>query len=256
LRFVERLGISRQVPTDRYRFDAQKNNVREGKDVYFGDERFGEVIAIDHVNGIVDIKKTKKTAELHPPTVYMWAAPLNTEAQASSLYRIGECVATNSVGAPGQYRAGRDLLLRNPPRLLDGEPLKPLASEKPENTAARIVLALDDSVFAIQGPPGSGKTYTGARMICELVRRGRKVGVTALSYKVIRNLLGAVVEAAQEKNIAGVRCLIRERDGEESDGVAVARKDNRKHWRLCAQAERMLSAERRGCGHPNRLFKL
>jgi len=226
LRFVERVDGGQQVPTDRYFFDPQKSNVRAGKDVYFGDEKFGEVVAIDHVNGVVDIKKTKKTAEIHPPTVYMWASPLPTDAQAGSLYRIGDWVAANGVDTPGRYRAGRDLLLRRPPRLLDKEKLEPLASETPENTASRIVQALEDSVFAIQGPPGSGKTYTGARMICELVRRGKKIGVTALSHKVIRNLLDAVVEAAQQKDVAGVRCMHRERDGEESEGVAVAKKDN------------------------------
>ena len=63
-------------------------------------------------------------------------------------------------------------------------------------------------------------------MICELVKRGKKIGVTALSHKVIRNLLDAVVEAAQEKDVAGVRCMHRENDGEESDGVAVAKKNN------------------------------
>jgi predicted RecB family nuclease len=226
LRFVKRVEPGRQVPTDRYLFDPQKSNVRAGKDVYFGDEKFGEVVAIDHVNAIVDIKKTKKTAEVHPPTVYMWDAPLSTDAQAGSLYRIGEWVEENGLDAPGRYRAGRDLLLRKPPRLLDGKRLEPLASEKPENTASRIVLALKDSVFAIQGPPGSGKTCTGARMICELVKRGGKIGVTALSHKVIRNMLEAVVEAAQEKGVGGVRCMHRERDGEESDGVAVANKNN------------------------------
>jgi predicted RecB family nuclease len=226
LRFVERVDGGQQVPTDRYFFDPQKSNVRAGKDVYFGDEKFGEVGAIDHINGVVDIKKTKKTAEIHPPTVYMWTSPLPTDAQAGSLYRIGDWVAANGVDTPGRYRAGRDLLLRRPPRLLDKEQLEPLASETPENTASRIVLALEDSVFAIQGPPGSGKTYTGARMICELVRRGKKLGVTALSHKVIRNLLDAVVEAAQQKDVAGVRCMHRERDGEESEGVAVAKKDN------------------------------
>ena len=227
LHFVERLDVARDVPTDRYRFDPQKSNVRAGKDVYFGDEKFGEVIAINHVDGVVDIKKTKKTAKLHPSTVYMWDAPLQTDAQAGSLCRIGEWVAENGVDAPGQYRAGRDLLLRRSPRLLVGQSLKPRASEKPANTASRIVLALDDSVFAIQGPPGSGKTYTGARMICELVKQGRKIGVTALSHKVIRNLLEKVVEAASEKEMSEVRCMHREKDGEESDGVAVAKIDNK-----------------------------
>jgi predicted RecB family nuclease len=226
LRFVERMATTRQVSTDQYSFNPQKSNVRVGKNLYFGDEKFGEVTAIDHVAGMIEIKKTKKTAELHPPTLYMWDAPLPADGQAGSLYRIGAWVAANGIDVPGEFRAGRDLLLRKPPRLLDGEELKPLASEKPENTASRIGLALEDSVFAIQGPPGSGKTYTGARMICELVKQGKKIGVTALSHKVIRNLLNAVVEAARERDVAGVCCLHRENNGEEGDGVAVAKKDN------------------------------
>ncbi len=228
---VEQVGRGRQVPTDRYSFEPQQaSNVRAEKELYFGDEKFGEVVRIDHVKGVVDIKKTKKTAEVHPPTVYMWDAPLNSDAQAGSLYRIGAWVAENGVDAAGRYRAGRDLLLRRPPRLTGGEKLEQLASETAVNTANRIAVALDDSAFAIQGPPGSGKTYTGARMICELVKRGMKIGVTALSHKVIRKLLDDVVEAAEEKDIKGVRCLHRENEGEESRGVAVARDDNDEAW--------------------------
>ena len=51
-------------------------------------------------------------------------------------------------------------------------------------------------MLAIQGPPGAGKTFTGARMICELIRQGKKVGITAMSHKVIRNLLDEVIVAA------------------------------------------------------------
>jgi predicted RecB family nuclease len=224
--FLERAVSGRQVPTDRYSFEPQRNNVRAGKELYYGDDKFGEVVTIDQTKGVVDVKKTKKTAEMHPPTVYMWKAPLNTDAQAGSLYRIGAWVAENGIDAPGCYRAGRDLLLRRPPRLIKGEKLERLASETAVNTANRIVLALEDSVFAIQGPPGSGKTHTGARMICELVKSGKKVGVTALSHKVVRKLLDDVVKAASEKDIKEVRCLDRDNEGEESEGVAVAREDN------------------------------
>jgi len=228
--FVERVESGRQVPTDRYSFEPQKSNVRKGKELYCGDEKFGEIVAIDQAEGVVDIKKTKKAAEVHPPTVYMWSAPLPTDSQAGSLYRMGAWAAENGVDAAGRYRAGRDLLLRRPPRLINGEKLQQLASETPVNTANRIVLALEDSVFAIQGPPGSGKTHTGARMICELVKLGKRIGVTALSHKVIRKLLDDVVAAADEMDFAGVRCLDRDREGEESESVAVARVDNDEVW--------------------------
>src|SRR5262249_43559085 len=56
-------------------------------------------------------------------------------------------------------------------------------------------------ILPIQGPPGAGKTFTGARMICELVRQGKTVGITANSHKVIRNLIDPVIEAADEHGV-------------------------------------------------------
>ena len=53
---------------------------------------------------------------------------------------------------------------------------------------------MDRSVLPIQGPPGAGKTFTGARMICQLVNQGKKVGITAVSHKVIRKLLDEVLK--------------------------------------------------------------
>ena len=52
-------------------------------------------------------------------------------------------------------------------------------SESAVDFAVRIAGDLDETVLAIQGPPGSGKTYSGGEMICELIRQGKKVGVTA-----------------------------------------------------------------------------
>jgi uncharacterized protein len=232
MNFVQRVvtGSGRQVSTDRYSFDPQpSSNVRVEKEVYFGDEKFGEVVAIDHARGVVDIKKTKKIEEVHPPTVYMWKSPLPTDAQADSLYRMGAWVVENGVDSAGRYRAGRDLLLRRPPRLLDGEKLGQLASETAVNTATRVLIALADSVFAIQGPPGSGKTYTGARMVCELIKRGLKVGVTALSHKVIRKLLDDVVEAAHELDLEGLLCTQVDKNGESVGGVRVV-KETKEGW--------------------------
>jgi len=66
----------------------------------------------------------------------------------------------------------------------------------------------------IQGPPGAGKTHIGARMICVLVEAGLKVGITANSHKVIRNLLDEVVRAADELGI-DLQCI--QKTGEKED---------------------------------------
>ncbi|WP_432289241.1 AAA family ATPase (plasmid) [Aminobacter sp. BA135] len=63
------------------------------------------------------------------------------------------------------------------------------------DAACRLAVILN-GVLSIQGPPGAGKTYTGGRMILDLVRTGRRVGVTANSHKVIRNLLDAAIREA------------------------------------------------------------
>ena len=82
-----------------------------------------------------------------------------------------------------------------------------IPEETTVDAAKRLGTMLDHSVLAIQGPPGAGKTYTGARMICELVRQGKRVGITATSHKVIANLLREVVKAADEEQLTNLRCV-------------------------------------------------
>ena len=233
LQFVRRLHAERGIPVDRYRFEKQETEARAEKDLYSKGEKFGTVVEIDPVGRTVDIKKTKKSAEMHPSAVYVWDRPLNVKEHAEALFRIGEWVAANGIEAAGRYRAGRDLLLRNRPRLAEGETLRPRAEESPQGTACRVVSALENSVFAIQGPPGAGKTFTGARMICELVKQGKRIGVTALSHKVIRKLLGEVVDAAKKARQSGVHCMQRSDDEEWTEDIAIARK-NEEAWEALA----------------------
>jgi predicted RecB family nuclease len=60
---------------------------------------------------------------------------------------------------------------------------------------------LDDSFVPIQGPPGSGKTFTAAHVILTLVEAGKRVGVTAMSHKAIDNLMETVAALFAEKGV-------------------------------------------------------
>jgi uncharacterized protein len=73
--------------------------------------------------------------------------------------------------------------------------------------AIRLAFELDHGVLPIQGPPGTGKTFTGAHMILELVKAGKKVGVTAVGHETIRNVLRAVCEHAAAQGIDDFQCL-------------------------------------------------
>ncbi len=70
-------------------------------------------------------------------------------------------------------------------------------------------------MLPVQGPPGSGKTYTGTRMILDLLASGKRVGVTANSHKVISNLLGAICDAADDGTPVAVRGI---QKANEADG--------------------------------------
>ena len=87
-----------------------------------------------------------------------------------------------------------DLLLRKHPHLLHHT--GPLITKKEnliKETSAHIY-NLQNSVFCIQGPPGTGKTYTAAHIILDLIKKGKKIGVTANSHRAILNLLKTVHE--------------------------------------------------------------
>jgi uncharacterized protein len=221
LQFKERLSMERGIPVDRYSFATQEVNVRSKASLHNRKERIGAVSAINLFARILDIKKMKKTADVHPPAVFSYDHVPPREIQ-ESLFRLGTWIQLNGIDAPGPFRAARDLLLRRRPRIRGsiGEPLVGQA-ENTLDAARRIAVSLDSSVLAVQGPPGSGKTYTGARMICELVRQGKKVGITALSHKVIRNLLEETVRAAQEMKLVGLRCLQKVRDESESPDPSI-----------------------------------
>ncbi len=68
-------------------------------------------------------------------------------------------------------------------------------------------LSLGESYLFVQGPPGSGKTWQGARMAIALMREGKRVGVTSLSHKAIHNFLRAVQHEAdrQRYGFAGAK---------------------------------------------------
>ena len=221
LEFVERVSAKR-VAVDRYRFPAQESAIREGDKLKLpGDEEgtFGEVQAIDLRARTVDVKKNGRYTDLHPRSLFSHDV-IPAKPQAESLMRLGQWVAEHGVDSPGGHRAARDLLLGRMPRIAGhagGALERP--GEGGVAAARRLALTLDHGTLAIQGPPGSGKTFTGARMILDLVTRGKRVGVCAHSHKVVRNLLTAVVEAAREAG-KKIECLQKTTD-EAAPGIAV-----------------------------------
>ena len=84
----------------------------------------------------------------------------------------------------------RHLLERQP---VDGlVALNEAISIEPSSVSDQLAGFLDARTgltFALQGPPGTGKTTFTARVIAELVRRGKRVAISSNSHAAINNLL-------------------------------------------------------------------
>ena len=188
----------------KYKFPPQETDLREGQLLKnLGGDSLGSVAAISYKERIIDIKKSGTSRDIHPEAVFVHDI-INTTVLADSLVSLGNWVSQNGLMGEGAYQAARDLLLKFGPRTGEGNIRKD--GEIPLDAALRVALTLEGGVFPIQGPPGAGKTYTGASMICELVKKGKKVGITANSHKVIRNLINKVIELAEEKKIK-IKCV-------------------------------------------------
>ncbi|MBW2280147.1 MAG: TM0106 family RecB-like putative nuclease [Deltaproteobacteria bacterium] len=90
----------------------------------------------------------------------------------------------------------RALLLREAPRVGGTGGALVREGEEPRDAVVRLVDALEESTLCIQGPPGSGKTTSGAAAILALLKKGKKVGITSNSHKAILNLMTECAEQA------------------------------------------------------------
>lgn len=192
------------IPTHRYRFEQQDTDLRGDESLHnVGGDKIGTAVAVSPNDRTIDIKKMGATAELHPEAVFAHKF-IDPKEQAASLFRLGEYVAENGIEGAGIYKSAYALLLREPLDL-EGASFQN-DGEDPLDAAIRLTGLMNGGVLPIQGPPGTGKSYTGARMICALVKEGKKVGITANSHKVIRNLIDKVIEAAPEMKV-DISCI-------------------------------------------------
>ena len=199
LSFVQEAEDNEGKPVLRYRFPDQDTDLRGGETMHIpGEGRFGTLVALHARDRTVDIRKPSNPVERHPEALFAHNH-IPTNAQKDALVRIGEHVAGSGIRGDGPFGAARDLLLCQPPRT-GGLPLR-RAGEAALDAALHIAGRPGFGVLPIQGPPGAGKTFTAARMICRLVENGARVGICANSHKVIRNLLDGVLVAAQEDGI-------------------------------------------------------
>ena len=183
-----------------YRFPPQEYKIKVGDRVKnTATTKFaGTVEEIDEDECTVKIKRGGKRNQLPYRFSIGPEGPVDTKVIRSAIYRH----AGQIVRAPDTVFAATELLDRNVPRIQGRKPGdRIIASSALQEEAIEAVAGLNDSYLFIQGPPGAGKTHTCGHIIVELMRRGKKVGVTSNSHKAIHNLLKQVESVASKEGV-------------------------------------------------------
>jgi len=114
-----------------------------------------------------------------------------------SIFRICQKWAQSKV----MPQALSDLLFRNEPQIKGRFAGSPVANAEDIRDVSGAISRMQNSCLSIQGPPGTGKTYTASHSIVELLRQGKRVGITSNSHKAIDNLLVKVSELAKAEGV-------------------------------------------------------
>jgi uncharacterized protein len=172
------------------------------------------IVELDQTSRRLRVKRGVK-AGAEPPRALIPTGPYDTDAQVDALFRFADRVASQGLEPAGILDSSTDILMGRAPRFVPGTP--PLSGGHVDIGVLREQVAgLDGSALFVQGPPGSGKTWAGARVAVELMRRGRRVGVVATSHKAIVNMLDEIDACADEEGL-DFRGWKKAGDGEEDN---------------------------------------
>jgi uncharacterized protein len=186
-----------------FTFPPQDFKVKVGDEVLRASTResAGEVFALEEDARRISVKLGPSRPKIENGSSLIPKGPLGDEVLRSAIQRYAEAVAK---GDAAKYRALTDIMRRSVPRLTgrkEGAPVIATDSKALLTDAVNALKLLNESYLLIQGPPGSGKTYTSSHSIVALLKAGKRVGVASNSHKVINNLLKDVEEFAQKQAV-------------------------------------------------------
>jgi uncharacterized protein len=172
-------------------FPAQELKLRVGQEVRDPGtgESAGTLLLVDREERRIRLKRGPSLEGVPLPRALIPGGPLRTPEQEGALARFGQSLLARD----RRYPALESILRREP------FPHDVQTSDLDEMKA--LVRSLDGRHLVIQGPPGSGKTWTSGRLIADLIAAGRTVGVASTSHKAIHNLLEAVEDAARDAGL-------------------------------------------------------
>ncbi len=192
-----------RTPVYTFEFPPQEHYLRGDPICPDTRKKAGKLIEIQGTRHLLRLKLNSK---LQPDKLraLIPGTPLSDAKKRAALQTIGELYLSGDLHA--RHPALIDILLARRPRLHDPVTAYIQPPNVTKESVSTIVQRLDDSTVFVQGPPGSGKTTTGAWTIVDLLQAGKRVGIAAHSHKAVHNLLRKIEETAHERKYAFRGC--------------------------------------------------
>ena len=208
-----------------YRFNDQNYKLKEGKAAFDAHQikGIGTIYSIEEKfpdKNIVKIFVSKKRKNIDMPSLLTLGN--NTPPQVHQHDQALNKFLNDFIENDGKnYKSIMDMLRRSNPDITGVKKGSNLIDEQKEliSQSTQIVKNLNNSYLSIQGPPGTGKTYSSANIIIELMKAGKKVGVTSNSHEAIKTLLIAIEQQAEKQNF-------------EFSGMRKARSSDKYDWKF------------------------
>jgi uncharacterized protein len=152
-------------------------------------ERAGRIVELDREARTLTLRRGPSLAGEPLPRALLPEGPYWTDAQQDALERIARSLLARDC----RYPAVEAVLRR--------ETFGREVQTSDVDEMAALLLSLDGRHLVIQGPPGSGKTWTSGRLIARALAAGKRVGVASTSHRAIHKLLRDAEDAGSELGI-------------------------------------------------------
>jgi predicted RecB family nuclease len=208
-----------------YRFNDQNYKLKEGKAAFDAHQikGIGTIYSIEEKfpdKNVVKIFVSKRRKNIEMPSLLTLGnnTPPQVHQHDQALNKFLEDYIKNE---GKNYKSIMDMLERSNPDVKGIKEGSNLIDEDKDliSQSSEIVKNLNNSYLTIQGPPGTGKTYSSANIIIELMKAGKKVGVTSNSHEAIKTLLIAIEQQAESQNF-------------EFSGMRKARSSDKYDWKF------------------------
>ena len=204
-----------------YSFPEQEFKLKVGEQAKIAESLApaGTIFDIDPEKRLIKLRRVDAGKEPLPEQFDLIpGGPISTDALREALWHFVQMYINSKSDGTRPFPALRDLLERRTPNINGMDSGSPLYN--PESLDPKVSTSLaermSDSYLFIQGPPGTGKTYTASHMIVDLMKAGKRVGISANSHKAIHNVLFAVEKRAAEQKFEFVGIKKSSGDNEET----------------------------------------